>query len=130
MSGFGWSMPGGDQAWYADGKGKGAAAKNALVAKLKANPALQDFDSGPDEVLLVISQKRESFHRALYAQAKPQIAAGYIDAWKKGIGGWRKFFNPNIEKTGERNIRTRAGLPDQGPLPQPQGTGPATTPAQ
>jgi hypothetical protein len=119
MNGIGWSMSGGDPAWFADAKAKGAAAKAAMVAKVKADPRLKHFAIGPDEVMLVIASRREAFHKALYAQVKPQIASLYISRWKESLGRIEKFFNPNIEQTGERNIRTRAGLSDRGPLPEP-----------
>ena len=58
MAGVGWKMGGGDAAWFADGQTKGAAAKDALVAKVKADPVLSKYDIGPDEVLLHIADSK------------------------------------------------------------------------
>src|SRR6185436_713273 len=113
-----WAMQGGDAAWYADGLAKGTAAKDALVAKAKADPALQKCDIGPDEVLLQIREKREAFHGELYAAVKPQIASLYLKKWRENLSWATKTFT-NEEEGGERRIRTRAGMPDTGALPDP-----------
>ena len=98
-------MQGGDAAWYADGLAKGTAAKDALVAKAKADPALQKCDIGPDEVLLQIREKREAFHGELYAAVKPQIASLYLKKWRENLelgdedvhqrGGGRRAADPH-----------------------------------
>src|SRR4051812_48408555 len=119
MAGVGWTMAGGDPAWFADGQAKGAAAKDALVAKSKADPVLQKYDIGPDEVLLQIRDKREAFHSELYASVKPQIASLYLKKWRENLGWATKTFT-NEEEGGERRIRTRAGMPDTGALPEPK----------
>jgi hypothetical protein len=119
MSGVGWRMQGGDPAWFADGQSKGAAGKDALVAKVKADPVLAKYDIGPDEVLLHITDRKDEFHSELYAAVKPQIASSYIKAWKANLSWATKTFT-NEEEGGERRIRTRAGLPDTGALPEPK----------
>jgi fatty acid synthase, bacteria type len=126
MAGVGWSMQGGDAAWYADGLAKGTAAKDALVAKAKADPALQKCDIGPDEVLLQIRERREAFHSELYATVKPQVASLYLKKWRENLSWATKTFT-NEEEGGERRIRTRAGMPDTGALPEP-GMSPPPTP--
>lgn len=118
MAGVGWSMQGGDPNWYADGRSKGSAAKDALVAKAKADPVLNKYDIGPDEVLLQIRSKRESFHSELYAAVKPRIASAYLKTWRENLSWATKTFT-NEEEGGERRIRTRAGMPDTGKLPDP-----------
>src|SRR4051812_22598554 len=118
MAGVGWSMQGGDPAWYADGQSKGSAAKDALVAKAKVDPALQKYDIGPDEVLLQIRSKRETFHSELYATVKPRIASAYLKTWRENLSWATKTFTNEVEG-GERRIRTRAGMPDTGALPDP-----------
>jgi hypothetical protein len=119
MAGVGWNMAGGDAAWFADGQAKGTAAKDALVAKAKADPVLAKYDIGPDEVLLQIRDKREAFHSELYASVKPQIASLYLKKWRENLGWATKTFT-NEEEGGERRIRTRAGMPDTGQLPDPK----------
>ena len=119
MAGVGWNMAGGDAAWFADGQAKGTAAKDALVAKAKADPVLAKYDIGPDEVLLQIRDKREAFHSELYASVKPQIASLYLKKWRENLGWATKTFT-NEEEGGERRIRTRAGMPDTGQLPEPK----------
>jgi hypothetical protein len=119
MAGVGWTMAGGDPAWSADGQAKGSAAKDALVAKAKADPALRKYDIGPDEVLLQIRDKRDAFHGELYASVKPQIASLYLKRWRENLGWATKTFT-NEEEGGERRIRTRAGMPDTGGLPEPK----------
>jgi hypothetical protein len=123
MSGVGWRMQGGDPAWFADGQSKGAAAKDALVAKVKADPVLSKYDIGPDEVLLHITDKKDQFHGELYGAVKPQIASLYLKTWRENLGWATKTFT-NEEAGGERRIRTRAGLPDTGALPEPKIAGP------
>jgi hypothetical protein len=119
MAGVGWRMQGGDPAWFADGQGKGAAAKDALVAKVKADPVLAKYDIGPDEVLLHINERKDEFHGELYAAVKPQIASLYLKRWRDGLGWATRTFT-NEQEGGERRIRTRAGLPDTGALPEPK----------
>lgn len=119
MAGVGFGMSGGDPAWFADARAKGAAARGALVARVKVEPALAGHDIGPDEVLLAIADHKDAFHSELYARVKPQIGALYIQKWKESLSFWQTTFT-NEEKHGERNIRTRMGLPDQGALPKPQ----------
>jgi hypothetical protein len=112
MSGLGWGGSGGDPKWFADGQQKGAAAKAAFVARVKADPKLQALDIGPDEVMLAVADQKAAFHRELYARVKPKIADAYISKWKAGLGWATKTFT-NEETSGERNIRTRAGMPAQ-----------------
>ena len=119
MAGVGWKMGGGDAAWFADGQAKGAAAKDALVAKVKADPVLSKYDIGPDEVLLHITDAKDAFHSELYAAVKPQIASLYLKKWRENLSWATKTFT-NEEEGGERRIRTRAGMPDSGPLPEPK----------
>jgi hypothetical protein len=123
MAGVGWKMQGGDAAWFADGQSKGAAAKEALVAKVKADPVLAKYDIGPDEVLLHITDRKDAFHSELYAAVKPQIASLYLKKWRENLSWATKTFT-NEEEGGERRIRTRAGLPDTGALPEPKPGGP------
>jgi hypothetical protein len=118
MAGVGWTMAGGDPNWLADGQSKGSAAKDALVAKAKADPALKKYDIGPDEVLLQIRSKREAFHAELYASVKPRIASLYLQKWRENLSWATKTFT-NEEEGGERRIRTRAGMKDTGALPDP-----------
>jgi hypothetical protein len=124
MAGVGFSMSGGDPAWFADARAKGAAARGALVAWVKSDERLVGKDIGPDEVLLAIADHKDAFHSELYGRVKPQIASLYIQKWKQNLGFWERTFT-NEEKSGERNIRTRMGLPDRGDLPKPQIGGPA-----
>jgi len=119
MAGVGWKMGGGDAAWFADGQTKGAAAKDALLAKVKADPVLSKYDIGPDEVLLHITDAKDAFHSELYAAVKPQIASLYLKKWRENLSWATKTFT-NEEEGGERRIRTRAGMPDSGPLPEPK----------
>jgi len=112
MSGLGWSAGGGDPKWFADGQKKGGAAKAAFIAKVKADPKLKALDIGPDEVMLAVADQRDAFRRELYARVKPMIANAYISNWKSGLG-WATKTSTNEETSGERNIRTRAGMPAQ-----------------
>jgi hypothetical protein len=75
-------------------------------------------------VLLAIHEKREAFHAELYAAVKPQIASLYLKKWRENLSWMTKTFT-NEEEGGERRIRTRAGMPDQGALPEPKVSEPA-----
>jgi hypothetical protein len=63
--------------------------------------------------------EREAFHAELYATVKPQIASLYLKKWRENLGWATKTFT-NEEEGGERRIRTRAGMPDTGQLPEPK----------
>jgi hypothetical protein len=112
MAGLGWGGSGGDPKWFADGQQKGAAAKAAFVARVKADPKLRSLDIGPDEVMLAMADQKEALHRELYARVKPKVADAYIAKWRSALGWATKTFT-NEETSGERNIRTRAGMPAQ-----------------
>lgn len=57
-------------------------------------------------------QKGAAAKAAFVARVKPQIAGTYVSKWKAGLGWATKTFT-NEEGSGERNIRTRAGMPAQ-----------------
>jgi hypothetical protein len=133
MSGIGIEMSGGDPAWYADAKGKGASAKSAIIAKIRSDPRFAQYNFSDAELAAAIEEgikgHRDEFLTELHARVKPQIAALYIEKWHESLGWWEKTFT-NEEKSGERNIRTRMGISDLGELPKPQiGEPPSAAPA-
>ena len=69
--------------------------------------------------LLHITDAKDAFHSELYAAVKPQIASLYLKKWRENLSWATKTFT-NEEEGGERRIRTRAGMPDSGPLPEPK----------
>jgi hypothetical protein len=129
MSGIGIEMSGGDPAWHADAKGKGAGAKTAIIAKIQSDPQFKQFSFSEAELAAAIEEgikgNRDEFLTELHARVKPQIAALYIEKWHESLGWWEKTFT-NEEKSGERNIRTRMGISDLGELPKPQIGEPAS----
>ena len=96
-----------------------ASLQRVLATRRPDRMALQKYDIGPDEVMLQIRDKKDAFHSELYASVKPQIASLYLKKWRESLGWATKTFT-NEEEGGERRIRTRAGMPDTGQLPEPK----------
>jgi hypothetical protein len=60
--------------------------------------------------MLAILDRKDALHAELYKAVKPRIGKAYLDSWRAGLGWMTKTFT-NEEESGERRIRTRAGLP-------------------
>jgi hypothetical protein len=133
--------------WYAQGVANGEAALAGSVSSIRANPFFSVFDFSSEELTSAIKEsvvgRQEEFHRELDSMVDARIKTLYVRQWRASLSWVRRTFT-NVERD-ERMLRTRMGLSDIGPLPDPlappgevagpdsdtdtgAGRGPATTP--
>jgi hypothetical protein len=120
MAGIGvpWGS-GGDSTWYGHGQKIGVAALDQQVVTILADPEVQPYGFTQEELKTAIvdevKKKKDDFYGRLYEMVDPKIKAMAVKQWREYKKGLWWYPDAYVDRD-EKYLRTRLGLPDQGPL--------------